>query len=47
MIDYLIECAHCEIDSRVISNEEPSFCPICGEDSRAIVVEMDLEEDDI
>lgn len=47
MIDYLIECEHCKQDSRIVSKEEPSFCPICGEDARPIVVEMDDEEDDI
>ena len=46
MKDYLIECDVCRQDSRIISKEEPSFCPICGEDARPIVMDEEDEEDE-
>lgn len=46
MTDYLIECDNCSQDSRIISKEDPHFCPMCGVEARAIVMELDDDEED-
>jgi len=48
MTDYLIECENCSHESRIIAQEDPNFCPMCGVEARAIIIEIvDEEEDDI
>jgi hypothetical protein len=44
--EYLIECPSCEQDTRIISCEEPSFCPICMQNAAPIVVYEEEDEDD-
>lgn len=46
MNDYLIECESCSHDTRIVSTEDPHFCPMCGVEARSIVIEMDEDEED-
>ena len=46
MNEYLIECQSCEQESHIISDIEPSFCPICMQNAAPIVVYEEEDEDD-
>ena len=47
MNEYLIKCQSCEQESHIISDIEPSFCPICAQAAAAIIINEDEDEDDI
>lgn len=42
---YYIECYFCEEEVQVSSSQEPEFCPICGEETNAnIIDELDSDQ---
>lgn len=45
MRHYYIECYFCDEETQVSSTTEPEFCPVCGEEVNADVID-DLDSDE-
>jgi len=43
---YYFECTFCDGESQVSSDIEPQFCPLCGNDCNAQLVEYDDEDEE-
>jgi uncharacterized Zn finger protein len=50
MIYYYIECDNCGEETQVLTSSktktEPGYCPMCGVDVNAQILDDDEEEDD-
>tara|TARA_R100001369_G_scaffold41208_1_gene67312 strand:- start:458 stop:598 length:141 start_codon:yes stop_codon:yes gene_type:complete len=45
MDTYIVECDVCSEECHIVSREEPEFCPICGENTRPVLLDMEDEYD--
>jgi rRNA maturation endonuclease Nob1 len=38
-----ISCLHCDAETRIQSEREPEFCPMCGYETNALLVDSEDE----
>lgn len=45
---YYVECFKCDLETQVVSNDgEPEYCPMCGSEVNAQLIEEEEDSDDL